>query len=130
MIAKQAGEVGDVAYLLHHCVGVWPIAHKIAKTPRFINSSRFLQNCLKRGVICMNIRHHQNSHTHSKSLAVCSMIFSAASALLRSGKISFFPSANNIVMRFVSTANPASFAEMSFAAMKSKPLDLNFSEAF
>src|SRR5215211_7456052 len=66
----------------------------------------------------------------SNSLETHPRMTSATSALLMSGSDSFLPSANNSVTRFVSTAKPASFSEMSFAAMKSSPLDSNLWAAF
>ena len=77
----------------------------------------------------MNVRNDQNPHDYSKSAATCSMIISATSALLISGKDSFFPFGNNNITRLVSTPNPASLDAISFATIKSSFFDLSFSLA-
>ena len=63
-------------------------------------------------------------------LALLHLARARAFILLASGKIFFVPSVNNNVTRFVSTAKPASSAEMSFATIRSKRFDSNFSIAF
>src|SRR5512139_1959087 len=78
----------------------------------------------------MDVGHYQYTHNYSSSAASRAMIVSATSLLLIRGSDSLRPSANKSVTRFVSTANPASWAEISLAAIKSRPLDRSLAVAF
>src|SRR5512139_753893 len=78
----------------------------------------------------MDVGHYQYTHDYSSSAASRATIVSATSLLLIKGSDSLRPSANKSVTRFVSTANPASWAEISLAAIKSKPLDRSLEDAF
>src|SRR5689334_16302586 len=130
MIPEDTSEIGNLAHLLEHRVRIGSVSHHIPQAPGLVDRSRVFEYCFQSCVVGMNVGDHKNTHNYSSSAASRSMMVSATSLLLISGKDSLRPSANKSVTRFVSTAKPASSAEMSFAAMKSSPLDFNLAEAF
>src|SRR5262245_51220811 len=114
MIAQQAtSQVRQATQTFDYIVRVWAVADHIPKAPDLVHGSRVFQHGIESSQVGMDVRDDEGAHYFSKRVATRSMIASATSSFPIRGRFSWWPSAYSSVIRLVSTANPASDAEIS-----------------